>query len=258
MPSDPHGSTTYLRVSNSLRVMYTSSLPMLPEPAKLDASSDVTTLTCIFPSLRTQQVEGRSTQLIEVGRSNCWKIRNGDQSVSGRQGLGSPYDQTPISETTVQKLSRFRNYGSETTSQKLCFRNYITFLLSKISPLLATTLMQILHSFYQKFPPPWKLMPSMAQLLRCEINIHSINFFLPPSWQLVLLMTQMQTCIPLIKISPPPWQLMLFMNRSFSSPLLPTNDFHNLDANDTLVLSQFPPLLATNAFRDSDANITFP
>ena len=43
--------------------------------------------TCIFPSLRTQQVDDHSTQLIEVdGWSNHWKIRNGDQSVSGGTG----------------------------------------------------------------------------------------------------------------------------------------------------------------------------
>ena len=40
--------------------------------------------TCIFPSLKTQQMEDPSTQLIEVdGWSNHWKIRNGDECVSG-------------------------------------------------------------------------------------------------------------------------------------------------------------------------------
>ena len=43
--------------------------------------------TCIFPALRTQQVEGPSTQLIEVdGWSNRWKIRNGDEFFSGGAG----------------------------------------------------------------------------------------------------------------------------------------------------------------------------
>ena len=43
--------------------------------------------TCIFPSLKNQQMDDPSTQLIEVyGRSNHWKIRNGDESVSGGTG----------------------------------------------------------------------------------------------------------------------------------------------------------------------------
>ena len=43
--------------------------------------------TCIFPSLKNQQMDDPSTQLIEVyGWSNHWKIRNGDESVPGGTG----------------------------------------------------------------------------------------------------------------------------------------------------------------------------
>ena len=44
--------------------------------------------TCIFPSLRTQQIYDPSTQLIEVDgwSSHWWKIRNGDESPSGGTG----------------------------------------------------------------------------------------------------------------------------------------------------------------------------
>ena len=43
--------------------------------------------TCIFPLLGTLQMDDPNAQLIEVdGWSNHWKIRNGDESVSGGTG----------------------------------------------------------------------------------------------------------------------------------------------------------------------------
>ena len=72
--------------------------------------------------------------------------------------------------------------------------------------------MQILHSFYQFFPPP-------------------------PSWQLMLFMIQKQ---------------ILHSFYQFFPPLLATNAFHDSNANITFLLSILPPpLLATNAFHDS-------
>ena len=112
---------------------------------------------------------------------------------------------------------------------------------------------QILHSFYQFFPPPsWQLMLFMIQ----KQILHSFYQFFPPA----LLATNAfhdsnaNITFPLSIFSPPPpsWQLMLFMVQkqilhSFyqffpPSPLLATNAVHDSNANITFLLSIFFPL----------------
>ena len=91
----------------------------------------------------------------------------------------------PGSETTVQKL-RFRNYGSETTVQKLRFGNYssetnITFLLSNFPAL------------------SWQLMQSN---IGYKYNTHFKK--IPPSWANVFNDSNANTTFPLSKFSPLP------------------------------------------------------
>ena len=100
---------------------------------------------------------------------------------------------------------------------------------------------QILHSFYQFFPPPL-LATNAFHGSKTNITI-LLSKFSPP-----LLATNAfhdsnaNITFLLSFFSPPPsWQLMLFMTQN---------------ANITFLLSKFsPPLLATNAFHGSKTNI---
>ena len=95
---------------------------------------------------------------------------------------------------------------------------------------------QILHSFYQFFPPPL-LATNAFHDSNANITFLLSIFFPPPSWQLMLFMIQKQILHSFYHFFPP-------------SPLLATNAFHDSNANITFLLSIFstPSLLATNAF----------